>query len=200
MLLKTRITPNAVTIASITGGCVCGFFYVSGDFLFGSIFLFISHLLDCTDGNLASKKPISPIGRWLDMVVDRLSHSIVIVCVSIYFYRLGLFVWTYVSLLGLILLLNYYYAVDLGISQDLHKIPGDKKIKKIFLIKGVPIKIGLYEPIIYGFVLLAPLGMIKYQIIFVLTAATFGIFFQILSKFRIAKKLITKEPNGDRLS
>lgn len=187
MILKTKITPNAVTVSSIISAGICSFLYSFGEFLFGSFFLFLSHLLDCTDGNLArARNQFSLIGRWLDMVVDRLSHSIIIVGVSIYFFKLSMYSWVYVSLLDVILLLNYYYAVDLGISQELHKVNGKEKMTKLFIIKGVPIKIGLYEPIIYGFVVLAPLGMIKYQIIFIFIASIFGIIFQIYSKIKIA--------------
>ena len=56
MLVKTRVTPNQVTIASLFCGVIGGLCYLRGWFLIGSFFLFMSHVLDCTDGNLARAK------------------------------------------------------------------------------------------------------------------------------------------------
>jgi hypothetical protein len=117
------------------------------------------------------------------MVGDRLSHSFVFAGVAIYFLRTsGSPIWSYLALIDAILLLNYYYAVDIAIAHGLS--PVVRKPKK-FKLKGVPIRLGLYEPVIYGFVFLAPLGLIKVHIVFILMASLIGTYFQFISKIRI---------------
>ena len=70
ILAKTLITPNQVTCASLLCGLGCSLCYAFGHFFIGSLLLFISHALDCTDGNLArATSRFSPIGKWLDMPV-----------------------------------------------------------------------------------------------------------------------------------
>lgn len=191
LVMNTRMTPNAFTLCSIASGIVCSILYAMGQFQIGSLFLFLSHLFDCTDGNLArAKNEFSLIGKWLDMIGDRLSHSFVFVGVSIYFIKINAYPWAFTSLLDAIFLLNYYYAVDIGISQELHKIKGNDRITKLFTLKGVPIKIGLYEPVIYGFIFLASLGWVKLQIVFVLIASVIGIVFQLKSKIWVSTQNI----------
>jgi len=82
-----------------------------------------------------------------------------------------------------VLLLNYYYAVDIAIAHEL--FPVDPTTYK-FKLKGVPIRFGLYEPVIYGFVFLAPIGMIKLHLVLILICSSFGIIFQLFSKFKSA--------------
>ncbi len=183
VLMKTRITPNTITYAVIFSGLLCGLFYSTGNFWVGSVFMFIAHMLDCTDGNLArAKKQFSPIGKWLDMFSDRLSHSFVFAGVSIYFYiQPASMLWSYLSLIDVVLLLNYYYAVDLAIA---YKLTNFSQNKKRFMLKGVPIRIGLYEPVIYGFVFLAPLGFIKIHLLLVFIFSLFGLIFQFFSRLK----------------
>jgi phosphatidylglycerophosphate synthase len=151
----------------------------------GSGFLFLAHILDCTDGNLArAANRFSPIGKWLDMIGDRISHSFVLVGVSVYFFNsLDSILWTYLALLDAILILNYYYAVDIAIANKLYTT---KNTEHRLKLKGVPIRFGLYEPIIYGFVFLAPIGMIKLHIGLIFISVFFGLSFQFYKKLKYA--------------
>ena len=186
LLLKTRITPNTITVMAIFSGVLCGIFYAIGNFWAGSFFMFFGHILDCTDGNLArAKNQFSPIGKWLDMIGDRLSHSFVLAGVSIYFFnQSNSTIWSYLALIDLILLLNYYYSVDIAIAHKL--FPAAQKTNR-FVLKGVPIRLGLYEPVIYGFVFLAPFGLIKIHLILILIFSLFGISFQFYTKFKFTE-------------
>jgi phosphatidylglycerophosphate synthase len=178
LLVKTRITPNQVTVASILAGLGCALCYAFGYFLPGSLLLFISHVLDCTDGNLArAKSSFSPIGKWLDMAGDRFAEAMIFIGIGFYFTRVGESeYWIFISLVDAILLSTYYYSVDigltLGLSRSLQKIGGIK-------FKDVNVKWGILEPVLYGFIVLAPLGLIKLQIILVATLSIVGIGYQI---------------------
>ena len=177
ILYKTRITPNQVTIASIACALACAIFYALGYFAFGSFFLFFSHVFDCTDGNLARAKEISsPFGKLLDMIGDRISESAIFLGLAIYFSLLEPSItWLSLSLLNALLLSNYYYIVDialtLGISNPIQNIGGLK-------FKGVRVKWGLLEPVIYGFIVFASFGLVKWQLVFILLITVMGILYQ----------------------
>ena len=127
LLLKTRVMPNHVTIASLACGIICGFSYLAGWFFFGSFFLFMSHVLDCADGNLArAKEMFSPFGRWLDSIGDKTADVFIFLCVGLYFYKNNdSDIWTILALLDALLLLLYYYIVDIALSLGI----SDKKQK-----------------------------------------------------------------------
>ncbi len=186
ILAKTHVTPNQVTIASILCGIGCALCYAFGNFFTGSLLLFISHVLDCTDGNLARiKEMFSPLGKWLDMFGDRFAEAIVFIGVSIYFFKTGASeLWILLTLVDAILLALYYYIVDialaLGLSKPLQNIGSMK-------FKSVRVKWGIMEPVIYGFVVTAPLGLIKIQIVLVFLLVIAGLTFQASKKLLPAK-------------
>ena len=147
--------------------------------VFGQVLFFCSPLafLDCTDGNLArATGRFSVNGKWLDIVGDRLTQSFVFMGTSIYFLTTASSIfWAYTALLDAIFLLIYYYAVDIAAAQKISQ-PVQEIGKLNF--KGVHVKWGLYEPTIYGFVFLAPVGLLKVHIIFILLAAPLAILYQ----------------------
>ena len=173
LLLPTRVTPNQVTTASILCGLICAIFYASGHFLAGSLFLFLSHVLDCTDGNLArAKETFSKFGRWLDFIGDRIGEVFIFLGISIYFYRIGHSAsWIFLAMLDSISLLLYYYIVDIAIAL---KISQPKQMISAKKFKGVHVKWGLYEPVIYGFIILTPFGLLKLQLMLVLLLIIVG--------------------------
>lgn len=177
LLLKTRVTPNHVTLASMCCGILCGFFYAFGFFLTGSIFLFLAHTLDCTDGNLARAKELfSSTGRWLDLIGDRMSEVCIFLGIAIYFYRTSnYFNWILLTLFATVLHLLYYYIVDIGLALGASKT--EQKITKL-KFKDVQVKWGIFEPFIYGFIVLAPLGLLKIQIVLILLLTLFGLIYQ----------------------
>jgi phosphatidylglycerophosphate synthase len=190
VLAGTRVTPNQVTVASILMGLLCGLSYALGWFLPGSFFLFFSHVLDCTDGNLArAKQHFSSFGRWLDWVGDRFVEMSLFFGACFYFLRAGApGHWIILSALASLFLLYYYYVVDLGLALGTSK--WKQEISSLQL-RGVHLKWGLFEPVIYGFVILAPLGLIKVQILLVLILSFLGLAYQI---HRSRKKLSKVDP------
>lgn len=177
LLLRTRVTPNQVTIFSILCGLLAAVSYGFGFFVTGSILLFLSHALDCTDGNLArAKETFSASGKWLDMIGDRVVEISLFVGAGLYLFRHeGAHLWGVLALLDGILLLLYYYIVDMGLALGL-----SKPIQTITRIefKGVRVKWGLLEPMIYGFIVLTPLGLIKVQVLLMLLLSLLGLAYQ----------------------
>jgi len=176
-LANTRVTPNQVTLASILCGLGCSLCYAFGNFFAGSLLLFISHVLDCTDGNLArAKSCFSPIGKWLDMSGDRIAEAMIFTGIGIYFIRTGASeYWIVISFVDAILLSAYYYMVDmaltLGLSKPVQNIGGLK-------FKGVNVKWGLMEPMLYGLIILSTLGFVKIQLILILLLSLGGMSYQ----------------------
>jgi phosphatidylglycerophosphate synthase len=185
-LLKTRVTPNQVTVASLLCGIICGVFYLSGWFITGSIFLFFSHVLDCTDGNLARAKDVfSTFGRWLDFIGDKIADVFIFLCISLYFYRnQDSNIWIFLPILGSLFLMLYYYIVDVGLSLGISKT---KQEITSLTFKGVHVKWGLLEPVIYGFIILAPFGLIKVQLVLIVVLAVAGLVYQALNNYFLHK-------------
>lgn len=188
LLLRTRIIPNQVTAVSILCEFICALFYASGHFLAGSAFYFLAHVLDCTDGNLARAKEIfSPLGRWFDFVGDRIGEVFIFLGISVYFYRTeSLFGWMTLTMLDSILVLLYYYIVDIGLSLGV-STPRQNLTSKKF--KDVQVKWGLYEPIMYGLIVLTPLGLLKLQIVLTFVMLMFGFTYQIYKNYLHFKSL-----------
>jgi phosphatidylglycerophosphate synthase len=172
-----------VTIASILSGFLCGLCYAFGWFLSGSILLFISHILDCTDGNLArAKKMFSPFGKWLDMVGDRISEILIFMGVCIYYLMAGAqILWIVLPVVDALFLAVYYYIVDISLALG---ISSPKQNLTSINFKGVSVKWGIMEPVIYGFIILAPLGFLKVQIGLVLALTLCGIYIHFIKKLR----------------
>jgi phosphatidylglycerophosphate synthase len=176
-LANTRVTPNQVPLASILCGLGCSFCYAFGNFFAGSLLLFISHVLDCTDGNLArAKSCFSPIGKWLDMSGDRIAEAMIFTGIGFYFIRTGASeYWIVIPFVDAIFLSAYYYMVDialtLGLSKPVQNIGGLK-------FKGVNVKWGLMEPVLYGFIILSTLDFVKFQLILILLLSLGGMSYQ----------------------
>ncbi|UCF94082.1 MAG: CDP-alcohol phosphatidyltransferase family protein [Desulfobacterales bacterium] len=181
MLFNTRVTPNQVTLTSIFFGLLCALSYAQGAFLPGSVFLFFSHVLDCTDGNLArAREEFSPTGKWLDMIGDRFAEALIFIGIAIHFLRVATpEYWILLSLIDAILLSFYYYIVDIslamGLSKPLQNFGGLK-------FKNVHVKWGVLEPVVYGFIFLPPLGFVKLQLVLVFIVINLGIGYQVLKK------------------
>lgn len=187
ILTRTKITPNQVTSASFLCSVLCGAFFAYGHFFTGAAFLFLSHILDCTDGNLARAKSLfSPMGKWMDIAGDRLGEIILFMGVSYYFYRNGAsYFWVILPIIDSLFLLFYYYIVDMGLAQGLSKSTQELTNLRF---KDVHVKWGTLEPVIYGFILLAPMGLIKFQLIMVLIMSVAGITYQTLNKLNFKEK------------
>jgi archaetidylinositol phosphate synthase len=93
LLLPTPLTPNHVTIVGVAIGIVGGVLLGSAStagVLAGVAALFVSGILDCTDGEIARIKfTESKIGHLLDVTGDTLVHGAVLVGIATRLARLG---------------------------------------------------------------------------------------------------------------
>lgn len=75
MLVHTRISPNAVSVASILIGVTAAPLFARGHFVLGASVLQLCAIVDCVDGDLArALYKQSPIGKWLDIGGDQVVH------------------------------------------------------------------------------------------------------------------------------
>jgi phosphatidylglycerophosphate synthase len=177
VLLKTNITPNQVTSLSIISGVLCGILYASGYLFYGSFCLFLSHILDCTDGNLArASQKFHPKGKWYDVTGDRIREAAIFIGISIYFFRQNpTSHWFALSLLDGLLLILYYYIVD---TKAMMGHTSSNQPRNQLRFKDVYIKWGLLEPVYYGFIILAPINLAKLQLTLVFFIVLIGLTFQ----------------------
>jgi len=82
LLLKTRITPNQISILSTVIGLVGASFFFSGEYFYlilGGIIIHIHSIVDGCDGEVARLKlRQSKYGGWLDSVLDRYVDAAII--------------------------------------------------------------------------------------------------------------------------
>ena len=89
------------------------------------------------------------------------------------------------QILDSLLLLLYYYIVDISLAQGLAR-PLQKLTNLKF--KNVHVKWGTLEPVIYGFVVLAPLGLVKIQLMLVLAMSLVALAYQTIKGLKFSEK------------
>jgi archaetidylinositol phosphate synthase len=84
IFLRLGISPNFITILSLIAGLACAYSYASRLFLLGSIFLFISAILDLLDGTVARRSGLETrFGAVFDWIADKYTDAVVIIGVGI---------------------------------------------------------------------------------------------------------------------
>lgn len=90
LIQHTNIEPNLVTVFTVILAFVAAIFFFKGDYvslIIGALFLNLSYIFDCVDGELARYKKLnSQFGAWLDGVCDRISEYMVITGLTFGFY------------------------------------------------------------------------------------------------------------------
>lgn len=87
-LSKFGITPNTVTMCGLAITVVSAVFISLGQFWLGGVLLLIGSLFDLIDGSLARKLgQDSKFGALLDSVVDRLSETVILLGLLIFYIR-----------------------------------------------------------------------------------------------------------------
>jgi len=119
-LIKTKITPNIVTIISLIFGLLSAISIYMHFTVLAILFLNISFILDCVDGQIARVKKLeSNFGMWLDNISDRVVENSIVLAIAL----------TYIDnqtvLIGAIFLLffntQYAYMSDMVIYQNISK-------------------------------------------------------------------------------
>lgn len=128
-LLYTKITPNLITVISTLLAFVASIFYFKADYaslVIGTIFLNLSYIFDCADGELSRYKKISSkFGAWLDSVCDVIVEYAVLASLMLGFYFKT--ANPTVLILGFFALANLLLIITI---RNLNRIHFDSKPKK----------------------------------------------------------------------
>lgn len=91
LIYRFPVTPNQISFISITTGIISGIFYSKGNaasFIYGGLFLGLTHILDCCDGMIARlKKTGTPVGRIIDGIADYVNTIAIYTGLGIGLYR-----------------------------------------------------------------------------------------------------------------
>ncbi|NOY78230.1 MAG: CDP-alcohol phosphatidyltransferase family protein, partial [Calditrichaeota bacterium] len=94
LLMKTKITPNLITLSTLPLGLLAGIALALNHMAVGWIFIVLMGLFDILDGQLATSANLaSPFGAVLDSTIDRYSEAFVLIGLGFYFYRLDQPLW-----------------------------------------------------------------------------------------------------------
>ena len=75
LLVRTPISPNQVSIVSISIGVASAWFFARGNFITGALVFQLCAIIDCVDGDLARALfKQSRLGKWLDLGGDQVVH------------------------------------------------------------------------------------------------------------------------------
>ena len=86
LLIKARITPDALTWFGAGATLVISVVFLAGDFLLGAVLFGIFGLVDLLDGTMARMLGTSgPWGAFLDSTLDRVSDAAVICSICFYY-------------------------------------------------------------------------------------------------------------------
>jgi CDP-diacylglycerol--glycerol-3-phosphate 3-phosphatidyltransferase len=79
-LSRFSVNPNLITIIATILGILAGFVIFYGRIYLGIVIIFVSQILDCTDGDLARLTgKVTTVGGYLDRVFDRFVDSAIII-------------------------------------------------------------------------------------------------------------------------
>lgn len=120
-LLKTGISPNAITISGVIFNIAAAYFIAAGRLRLGGVIVALSGPLDALDGTLARLKQNNPpFGGLLDSVADRFSEIAIMFGLLLYFFgsghRLGV-VLVFAALTGSVMV-SYVRARAQSLGSD----------------------------------------------------------------------------------
>ena len=87
LLVRTSVTPNQISVASIIIGLIGAWFLARGDqtaVILGAVLFQLSAVVDCMDGDVARMVfKESSLGKWLDIVGDQVVHAAVFIGIGV---------------------------------------------------------------------------------------------------------------------
>ncbi|MBO8179995.1 MAG: CDP-alcohol phosphatidyltransferase family protein [Archaeoglobus sp.] len=100
ILSKTGVSPNLITIIATIVGLGAAAVIASGEIYWGVLTLFISQILDCTDGDLARLTGrVTRKGAYLDRVFDRFVDAAIVIGM-VYLYPAELWLAGFMAVVG----------------------------------------------------------------------------------------------------
>ena len=84
LFVRAGITPNQISLLSLCFGIICALLFWNQKFIFGSIALFLSAILDLVDGSVARKTGAhTNFGAVFDWIVDKYVDALVLLGVGL---------------------------------------------------------------------------------------------------------------------
>lgn len=137
-LARTRISPNAITIAGFIVSVIAACFYGMGYFAIGGVILLLSGLLDVIDGELSRLlNRVTRFGAFLDSTLDRFGECFVFLGIALFLNKLdGRYVILVILALTGSLMVSYTRARAEGLD-----VPGrvgifERGVRFFFLFVG----------------------------------------------------------------
>lgn len=134
--VRTKMTPNQVTLISFAVGLLSAYQFSFGQFwntLFGAVLLQLSIIIDCVDGELARyTRQFSQLGAWLDAITDRIKEYAVYFTLAYGAEKNGINLW--IPAIGMMLFQSVRHISDYNFARvnkirksHLDPIPFDQK-------------------------------------------------------------------------
>lgn len=179
LISKTGITPNQVTFISVLIALCSGIFFALGNWnylLLAFLFLQLTTLCDCIDGNLARYTGKGTVlGEWYDLIANKLHKFFFLLGASI-----GVFRMTndpFYLILGSISIFSWHFTAY--VNEMAKRMFMDKKSRTSLIVKGVRIPVNWLAMNLLG--LAALLNKVSYALWF------FSIFIPIWAIVKIWK-------------
>ncbi|MCA9478561.1 MAG: CDP-alcohol phosphatidyltransferase family protein, partial [Nanoarchaeota archaeon] len=148
VLHNTKVTPNQVTGLAILLTILPGYLFYKDNIylnLTGIAVLYIIHILDKVDGQLArSKNMTSMKGIFLDGILHNMTIISIYISFSLKFFENGLLLASFLSVISLIIIfvgrynyLNRTYLVGSEKSNEINKLKINKKIPRLEILKRI---------------------------------------------------------------
>lgn len=174
-IIKTKITPNQITLLSAIIGIIAAIFFIKGGYLqalIGALLIQISLVLDRADGTLARRKGLkSKLGMWYDLTLDRLVDAAIIISLftGIYFSTSNiLFLFSGLAAVALRFLidnLSISFETAMGGSETLNKDLGNKFLSQLVYTRD-NIFFGLIAFALVDFLQVYAVLLLVYSLIF----------------------------------
>ncbi|MBU1077232.1 MAG: CDP-alcohol phosphatidyltransferase family protein [Spirochaetes bacterium] len=117
LLVKNiSFSPNYYTLISMVTGVMTGFFFADGSYtglVWGAVFLQITNVFDCADGQLARYKKITTqFGKILDGIADFVTYAAIYFGIAYHIYRFTdngfIFLYAFISMLFMFIHIFYF--------------------------------------------------------------------------------------------
>jgi archaetidylinositol phosphate synthase len=84
LFVRIGITPNQISLLALAAGLLCAFLYYRGEYVWGSLALFASAVLDLVDGSVARKTGAhTDFGAVFDWIVDKYVDALALLGVGL---------------------------------------------------------------------------------------------------------------------
>lgn len=155
LLARTRVSPNAVTLAALPFSIGAAWLFAVGQFVWAGALLALSGLCDLLDGELSRMTGRqSRIGALLDSTVDRLCEAAVFTGLA-WFYRADpRLVLLATAAMVLSLMVSYVRARAEGLGYDCAVGWFERAIRLLLLLVGAFILGQTWMPVVMGIIAL----------------------------------------------